>query len=112
MNWDAAGAIGEIVGALGVMASLLYLATQIKTASVSAKVDAKLTTTGFLTQFNHNFISDPGLYHFWLRAHKGTQEFTREELARFTNLNFTAAAFSLQLLHCIWMFVRLLGRSS
>lgn len=90
MNWDAAGAIAEIVGAFGVIASLLYLATQIKATSISAKVDAKLTTTGFLTQFNHNFINDPELYDVWLRANKGTQNFSREELSRFTNLNFTA----------------------
>ena len=28
MNWDAAGAIGEIVGALAVVMSLIYLAQQ------------------------------------------------------------------------------------
>lgn len=30
MNWDAIGAIGEIVGALGVILSVLYLAIQIR----------------------------------------------------------------------------------
>lgn len=30
MNWDAAGAIGEIVGAVGVMGTLIYLALQIR----------------------------------------------------------------------------------
>ena len=30
MNWDAIGAVGEILGALGVLASLIYLATQIR----------------------------------------------------------------------------------
>ena len=30
MNWDAIGAVGEILGALGVLASLVYLATQIR----------------------------------------------------------------------------------
>lgn len=30
MNWDAIGAIGEMVGATGVIASLLYLAVQIR----------------------------------------------------------------------------------
>ena len=33
MNWEAASAIGEIVGAIGVMASLVYLAVQIRTNS-------------------------------------------------------------------------------
>ena len=30
MNWDAIGAVGEILGALGVLLSLVYLATQIR----------------------------------------------------------------------------------
>ena len=31
MTWEAAGAIGEVVGALGVIATLVYLAAQIRT---------------------------------------------------------------------------------
>ena len=31
MNWDALGAVGEIVGAVGVVATLAYLAVQIRT---------------------------------------------------------------------------------
>ena len=38
LNWEAAGAIGEIVGALGVVVTLVYLATQIRnnTTAVNA----------------------------------------------------------------------------
>ena len=37
MNWDAIGAIGEIVGALAVVISLMYLAAQIRTSNAAAK---------------------------------------------------------------------------
>jgi hypothetical protein len=30
MKWDAIGAIAELLGAIGVVASLVYLATQIR----------------------------------------------------------------------------------
>ena len=40
MNWDAIGAIGEIVGAAAVVASLLYLATQFRASSREAKASA------------------------------------------------------------------------
>ena len=40
MSWDAAGAIGEIVGALAVVMSLIYLATQIRTQNREAKISS------------------------------------------------------------------------
>ena len=40
MNWEAMGAIGESVGALGVVVSLLYLATQLRHSSRTAKANA------------------------------------------------------------------------
>ncbi len=38
MNWEAISAIGELLGALGVLASLIYLAVQIRdnTRSIQA----------------------------------------------------------------------------
>jgi hypothetical protein len=34
MNWDAIGAVAELLGAIGVIASLVYLAVQIRQSSV------------------------------------------------------------------------------
>ena len=39
-NWDAIGAVGEIIGALAVVISLLYLATQIKSQNRESRVAA------------------------------------------------------------------------
>ncbi len=45
MNWDALGAIGEIVGALGVLVTLVFLAIQVKanTNSVSAQSELEMS---------------------------------------------------------------------
>ena len=40
MNWDAIGAIGEIFGALAVVLSLIYLATQIRVSNRAARNSA------------------------------------------------------------------------
>ncbi|MBT8145402.1 MAG: hypothetical protein KJN90_01035, partial [Gammaproteobacteria bacterium] len=40
MTWDAIGAIGEIVGALAVVGSLIYLATQISVSNRAARNSA------------------------------------------------------------------------
>ena len=40
MNWEAAGAIGEIIGAIAVFATLIYLAIQIRHTLKVANLDA------------------------------------------------------------------------
>ncbi|MGY8779870.1 MAG: hypothetical protein ACKVIN_17340 [Longimicrobiales bacterium] len=39
MNWEALGAIGELVGAGGVIASLIYLAAQVRQGTRATKLD-------------------------------------------------------------------------
>jgi hypothetical protein len=45
MNWEAIGAIGEIIGALAVVLSLIYLATQIKHSSKVAQSSTRHEVT-------------------------------------------------------------------
>ena len=40
MNWDAASAVGEIVGALAVVVSVIYLAAQVRKQTEEAKLSA------------------------------------------------------------------------
>jgi len=40
MNWEAAGAIGEIIGALAVVISIVYLSTQIRSNTRATKASA------------------------------------------------------------------------
>ena len=73
MNWEAMGAVGEIVGALAVLATLYYLAIQIKTqnyqlrkSNEQARVSLSLELNDSYTQLfdmllrDKNFIS---IYH-------------------------------------------------
>jgi len=52
MNWDAIGAVGEVVGAIGVIVSLLYLASQVrhsaKTTGDSTARDLFTTTAVYI----------------------------------------------------------------
>ena len=65
MNWDAIGAVGEIVGAVAVVLSLVYLAIQIK----NQNFEAKAATIQQVLQNNSTTISqlqDPELAKIWL----------------------------------------------
>jgi hypothetical protein len=41
MNWDAIGAIGEVIGAAAVVISLVYLATQIRQSTKTARATTR-----------------------------------------------------------------------
>ena len=90
MNWEMVGAIAEMLGAFGVIASLLYLASQLRSNAVASAVDAKLTTTRFMTEFNRDLINDPRLYELWEKGSKNPSILSREEYVRFANLNFNS----------------------
>ena len=50
MNWEAVGAAAELLGAIGVIASLLYLATQIRQSTRTARDTA---LRAMVTGVNH-----------------------------------------------------------
>lgn len=51
MNWDALGAIGEIVGAGAVVVTLVYLSVQIRYANKQAELETLRHTYDSLNQF-------------------------------------------------------------
>ena len=61
MNWDAAGAIGEIVGAAAVIGSLVYFALQIRESRKQARVDNFHSAISNLNTLNAAMGSDPEL---------------------------------------------------
>ena len=86
MDWDAIGAVAEMAGALGVIASLMYVATQIRHSTRASSVEAKLATTGMLNEFMNKFIEDPELYDLFLRGRESQVNLSKEEYRRFSNL--------------------------
>ena len=61
MNWDAIGAIAELLGAIGVIASLVYLATQIRQSREQMSQNTQALRAGTYQQFRHE------IYEAWHR---------------------------------------------
>ena len=61
MNWEAAGAIGEIVGAIGVIASLLYVARQVGVSNKASAIESKLAISRMHSDFIGSLIQNPEL---------------------------------------------------
>jgi hypothetical protein len=51
MNWDAIGAVAELLGAIGVIASLVYLATQIRQSREQTSQNTRALRAGTYQQF-------------------------------------------------------------
>ena len=68
MNWDAISAMGEIVGAAAVVATLVYLAIQVRSAkNVAADVNRLSRAVGVRETIRHT-IDDSELSDAWIRA--------------------------------------------
>ena len=61
MNWDALGAISEAIGALAVVVTLVYLATQIRYAKLAASDSKRLTRANGVRDMYMAQAQDPSL---------------------------------------------------
>ena len=58
MNWEAIGAVGEILGAIGVIVTLGYLAVQIRQNTASNRQAAARSTVDAINRLNFLCLSD------------------------------------------------------
>lgn len=65
MNWDAIGAIGEIVGALAVVFSLIYLASQIRVSNLASRQAAMREIQDLSSQFLGSLASNTANARVW-----------------------------------------------
>jgi len=131
MNWDAIGAIGEILGAITVVATLFYLSLQIRQNSASlnranefAQASSIHETNAFYSQVFSPVIQDPQMASIYYRALAG-EVLDDIEATRFTlfvnnyliwaedlyyqqeaQLGFAAIGDSVMLLNTIGPYIR------
>ena len=71
VNWDAIGAIGEIVGATAVVATLLYLARETRNNTQAVVAASTRTSSWGFAEFNTQIASDEVLSRL---IHKSMQD--------------------------------------
>ncbi|MFK7864816.1 MAG: hypothetical protein AB8B95_11395 [Pseudohongiellaceae bacterium] len=80
MNWDAIGAIAEVIGAAGVILSLIYLALQIRQSNTTDKLNATLSLQNSYNQVGDTFLRDGELL---AKGFAGFQDLTPAEKLKF-----------------------------
>lgn len=87
MNWEAIGAIGEIAGAAGVIATLVYLAAQIRLNTRTVRASAASEAEEAWAKTNDQLANDGRLGSLILEletGRKSIEDLDQEELAQLT----------------------------
>jgi hypothetical protein len=89
MNWEAIGAIGEILGASVVFITLAYLAIQVRYAKLAAADTNRLARAKGVTDMQLAMISNPAGHAAFMKANKTYGYF--EKLAEEFEISFEDA---------------------
>ena len=84
MNWDAIGALGEVIGAIAVVVTLIYLAAQIKQNTHALKSSTFQDISSTLAKNGEVIATTPGLPELFLKAEKGLSALSPEEQVKFS----------------------------
>ena len=99
MNWEAIGGTGELLGAVGVIASLLYLARQMRHGVADAR---RAAAQAVFTKMNTAFettSSNPQLADVFVRGTANLSDLSPEEAIQFSGLLLTLTRPYEELLH-------------
>ena len=80
MNWEAISAIGEIIGAVAVVGSLVYVATQIRVHNKVAQRDSRMYLVDIARQAWSGAAESPALAEVRVKLKQRVPELTPEEV--------------------------------
>ena len=82
MNWDAIGAVGEMIGALAVVVSLAYLAVQIRAQNSEARIAGMHAVSEGFRDGIASLASIPHVADIWIKSMNDPGALTDEELVQ------------------------------
>jgi heme/copper-type cytochrome/quinol oxidase subunit 1 len=68
MNWEMISAVGQMLGALGVIISIVYLAAQIHNQNNESRRASMNVLTTHWSDLNRSLVENPDLAALWIRA--------------------------------------------
>jgi hypothetical protein len=86
MNWEAIGAVGEVVGAIAVVATIAYLAGQVRASNQAAQISSRISTERMYFDFLAQLVSSPELDELMKRGREDFDSLSASEKHRFSNV--------------------------
>jgi hypothetical protein len=70
MNWEMINAVGQMLGAIGVIISIVYLAAQIRNQNKESRRAAMNVLTGHWSDLNRTLVENPDLAALWMLCNR------------------------------------------
>ena len=86
MNWDAIGAIAEMLGSIAVVVTLVFLAAQLRSNSAMVRNSVLQSQASAMSDWASRLAGDPELYDLYRRGLLDESDLTKEERGRFDML--------------------------
>lgn len=86
MNWDAIGAVGEIIGALAVLATLVYLAIQIRQNTGALRAAALNSSIQAASLIRSEMFTSEELSELFLLGSRSPEALTEVQAYRYRNM--------------------------
>jgi hypothetical protein len=83
MNWEMINAIGQMLGAIGVIFSIVYLAAQIRNQNKESQRQAMNVLTTHWSDLNRTLVENPEMSVLWLRALRSFDDLDAKPKLRF-----------------------------
>ncbi len=93
MNWDAIGAVAEMLGAIGVIITLVYLARQIKQNSRQLMGASLIAVHEYQRSMSEELNSNPELFRMVIRGNNDFDALSSEEQALVAVWNLKEAGY-------------------
>ena len=88
MNWNALGAIGELLGALVVMATLVYQALQLRENTRMLRISAADRALAFVLEFTGDLARDKEVCQLLTQGYEDLENLSESERARLVYVLF------------------------
>lgn len=86
VNWEAVSAIGQVVGALAVVLSLIYLASEVRSNARATRLASMRSLSDAINQYFKTCAEDADLAELWFRGIYDFQSIKGPSLMRFSSL--------------------------
>jgi hypothetical protein len=83
MNWDATAAIGELIAAVATVATLTFLAMQIRLSNKAARTTAEIELPQRFAEWVARVSSDPEKMRIWDAAAEDVESLAIDEVRQF-----------------------------